>query len=424
MRRAIVAAIAVLAAASGRAQFVQYIEPGSLALEQTPTQERLESAMKEARFHLGPLRIGPWFAIKDLGYMNNVYGTTTDLKSDYTATFGAGAHAYLPVGPKLIVGAYALPEYVWWHNLASRRGWNGRGGAGLFGYFNRLTLEVQAGVSRQQQYPSSEVEVPVNVEDQHTEALLEVRVAGQLSLFGRGNLDRWRYNERGLIGSLGAELVAIERNETQAGGGVRFHFTDEISVGVGAERITTDFIHPEHDLSNSGTAPLLELDLQGAHLHATVSAIALDQRPKESSGFIKYSGTAGQFRLGWRPHGKLELAWYGARDLVYSVYAPVPYYIDERTGISAQTPLGWRSTIRAFVEAGRDTYVATPAFNGARTDDLKAYGAAFNLKLSELVTLVVGGSRTEYTTDLGAYNRSVTQVQTSLQFNSGAAAWW
>ncbi len=424
MRRGAIAAVVALSAAGAHAQFVQYTPPGSLAVEQAPTKERLDAAMEEARYRLGPLRVGPWFALKDVGYVNNVFGTTTGQQSDFTATVGVGAHAYLPAGRKLILGLYALPEYVWWRDLADRRGWNGRGGAGLFGYFNRVTLEVQAGASRQQQYPSSEIEVPVNVEDRRGEALLEVRVVGRLSLFGRGSVDRWRYNQRGVVGPLGQELLGLERDETRAGGGVRLHFSERFSVGLGVEQVTNDFTNPERDHSNSGSAPLLEVNFQGAHVRAAVSAVALDLKPEGASQFVAYTGTNGQFQLGWRPGGKVEFVVYGSRNLVYSVFTETPYYIDERTGFSVQAPLGWRSTASAFVEAGRDRYVATPGTGPAPTDDLRGYGATLSFKLGRSVSLVVGGWRTDYTTDLGLYDRSITQVQTTLQFAGGTTQWW
>ena len=424
MRRAGVVAMAVLTAATAGAQFVQYTAPGSLAVEQVPLKERLEAAMKEARYHLGPVRVGPWVALKDFGYLNNAYGSVVNPQSDITATVGVGAQAYVPVGPKVIVGLYALPEYVWWRDLTARRGWNGRGGAGVFGYFNRLTVELQGGYSREQQYVSSEITVPINLEDQKASALVELRVTGRLSLFGRGGVDRWRYNLRGLTGPLGPELTAIERNEQRAGGGVRLHLSDDFSVGVGAESLNNDFIHPEHDLSSSGTAPLLELTMKRAHVRASVSVARLDLKPKAGSSFVKYTGTMGQFQLGWRPHSRLELVWYGARNLVYSVYTPSPYFIDERTGLSAEMPFGWRSSARVFAEAGRDTYVEAPATGSVGTEDLKAWGGAFSYKLSELVAVVLSGSRTDYTTRFGPFDTSVTQVQATLQFSGGASAWW
>jgi hypothetical protein len=425
MRRAAVVAIAVLTAVTAGAQFSQYTAPGSLAVEQVPLKDRVESAMKQARYRLGPFRVGPWIALKDFGYLNNAYSTATGEQSDYTGTIGAGAQAYLPVGPELIVSAYALPEYVWWRDEPARRGWNGSAGAGLFGYFNRVTLELQGGYTRGQQYVSSEVTTPVNLEDRHADAQVEVRMTGLLSLFGRGGVHRWRYNLRGLDPSLGSSLLINERNEASAGGGVRLHLSDDASVGLGVESFNNDFIHPDHDLSSSGTAPMIELRVQRAHVRVSASAVRLDLTPKAGSSFVKYTGTMGQFQLGWRPRSRLELVWYGNRNLVYSFSQGSPYYIDERAGLSAAMPLGWRSRVRIYGETGREEYTAAPAAPAApgRTDDLKAWGGSLSFELGRDVSLAFSGSRTDYTSVLAQFARSVTQVQATLQFGGGSG-WW
>jgi hypothetical protein len=313
---------------------------------------------------------------------------------------------------------------VWWHDLSNRRGWNGAVGAGLFGYFNQMTVEVQAGGSRTQQYASSEVEVPVNLEDKRVSALVEVQVMGKLSLFARGGVDQWRYNQRGLTPDLASQLILLDRDEKRAGGGVRYHFTKTISLGLGVEQYTTDFVHPENPQSNSGSAPIAELSVKAGHLSVNVNATALDLKPNEVSKFVPYSGTNGGFRVGFRPAGRLEFEYYGGRNLVYSVEQGVSYYLDQRTGIAVQSELGWRATGRIFLETGHDDYVFESAGTAGRTDDLRAYGVTFNIRLGRVASLAVGGDRTDYTSTVAGYDRSVTQVRTGLQFSSGKAQWW
>ncbi len=424
MRTAALSAIALLAAASAGAQFTQYTAPGSLGVEQIPTQERLQDAMDDARYHLGPLRFGPWVALKDVGYVDNVFGTETNQKSDLTATLGAGVLAYLPIGHRMTLGMYALPEYVWWRDLTGFRGWNGAAGAGLFGYFNRMTVEIQAGVTREQSYASSELEVPVNLEDQPLSALLEIEVLGKLSVFGRGGVDRWRYNTRGLSPDLIAELTPLERDESHVGGGVRYHFSKTASLGVGVEQYTTDFIHEENRRSNSGLAPIAELRGEAGHVSVVANAVFLDLKPDAQSGFVAYRRTNGRFQVGFRPAGQLEVWLYGGRSLAYSVASEYSYYVDERTGIAIQSPIGWRATGRVFYESGKDGYIAESTGSFARTDDLNAYGVAADVRLGRRATLVVGADRTNYTSGLGVYDRSVTRVRTSLQLSGGKGKWW
>ncbi|MBZ5590456.1 MAG: hypothetical protein LAO05_18045 [Acidobacteriia bacterium] len=424
MRTAALSALLGLVAATAGAQAVQYTAPGSLAEEQIPTQERLKAAMDEARYHLGSLRFGPLLALKDVAWVNNVFGTETNQKSDFTATLAAGGDAYLPVGHRMTLGVYALPEYVWWRDLADRRGWNGAFGAGLFGYFNRMTVEIQACGERHQQYASSEIDVPVNQEDRRVSALVEVQVLGKVSLFARGGVDRWRYDPRGLPPETASQLTLLERDEKHAGGGVRFHFTEAISLGLGVEQYTTDFVHEEGGRSNSGPAPIAEVGVKTTHLRVVVNAIALDLNPTGRSEFIRYSGTAGDFQIGFRPTERLELEYYGGRSLSYSVQLSTPYFLDERTGVALQSPLGWRAASRIFWETGRRNYVTSAAGGSGGADHFSGYGGSFSLQIGRSASLNVWMSRSDITSAVATRNRSLTQIQASLQLKGGQAQWW
>jgi hypothetical protein len=375
--------------------------------------------MEQARYRLGPLHVSPWFALKDVAYVNNVFGTAADQKADFTATIGAGLHAYLPVGGKVIVGTYLLPEYVWWRDLSTRRVWNGTYGVGVFGYFNRVTLEARAGDSRAQQYASTEFEQPVNVRDQRASASLEVRVLGRFALFGRGSDDRWRYREQDLGTSLGSELLFLDRDEKRVGGGVRYRPSKALAIGVGVERITTEFVRPGRNRSNSGGAPLVELSMEGGHLRVVVDAVKLDLEPEDASTFIPYAGTTGHVQLAWTPRSALELQVYGGRNLVYSISEVGPYYVDERKGVGVSTRIGWRGVARLFWETGRDDYAGV-----SRTDDLKSYGAVFDFKLGRWGSFVIDGARTDYASSDVAFDRSVTRVQTSIRLTGSSAQWW
>lgn len=423
-RIAVVTLSAALLAGTASAQFVQYTPPGSLAVPQTPTKERLELAMKEARWHWGPLGLAPWLAIKDFRYVDNVFGTTAAQKSDFTATVGVGLHGYAHGGGKMILAFHALPEYVWWQDLAERRVWNGRYGAGLFGYFNRLTLEASAGTSRQQQYASSEIEQPVNLRDDRGRLLVELRVFGKLSLVAAGSADRWRYRERDFSGPLGAALVLLDRDEQRLGGGLRYHLSERSSVGVGLTRLETDFRRPERDRSNSGDAPAFQLELAGARTGANADIIFAALDPTAGSEFVPYDRPLGRVGVYVRPAARLTFRLYGSRNLVYSLEDPSPYYEDERLGLSVDSTLGWRSLLRVYAEQGSNRFVAVPGGVDELTDDVETYGAALSFTLGRGAAVVIDASRSSYTSALPGRGRSITQVQSSIQFTGRGAEWW
>ncbi|HLE60229.1 MAG TPA: hypothetical protein VI700_01700, partial [Thermoanaerobaculaceae bacterium] len=387
-------AAAILLASAAMAQFQQYIAPGSLGVELIPTKERLDTAMEEAPFRLGPLRLGLWFALQNVNWVNNVYGTAIDQKSDFTATASLGLHGYLPAGPKLVFALYALPEYVWWNDLTYLRGWNGKYGVGVFGYFNRVTLELQAADWRTQQFYSTENPIPVDLKRQRGAAALEVEVLGRLSVFGTAWENRWRYEGQAESAVPADVLQLSDRNEKSVGGGLRYRFSKSFAFAIGYEELTTDFLYDTRNRSSSGDGRFVELELRGNRLWATARATVLTLRPQGNSQFAALDTTTGRVQIGWKPGGKLEFQAYGGRNISYPLLALQSYYTDQRWGVGLQLPLGWRSTGRIFWEQGRDEYPRVTGESMERIDDSNGYGVGLNVKLGKGSAVGLEGSRT------------------------------
>ncbi len=416
-------AAASLTAGVSHAQFQQYIAPGSLGIREVPTKERLETAMKEASYHLGPVRVGTVFGLNNITYMNNVYGTAVDQVSDVSATLMAGLQGYLPAGRKLVLGAYVLPQYTWWNKLSSLKSWGGQAGVGLFGYFNRVTIELQGSNSLVPQYYSSETLVPVNTRDQRGSATLDVRVLGRLSVFASGTQDRWRY-ENQPPGDLPANVYSVsDRNESQVGGGLRYRFRENVMIGLGYESLRTEFLHELRNGSNSGNGPFVELQLQGKRLWTNVHVSNLLLEARAGSDFVRYSGPAGFLQMGWRPSGNIEVQLFGGRYLSYTVVAPAPYYVDSRVGTGVQGNFGWRTTARLYVERGRDRFAYQSGVLH-RTDDFDVIGTTLDFKIGRRSGVTLGWARTDYTSDVAGASRSIPMFQLSLRFAGSGVGWW
>jgi hypothetical protein len=413
----------MLVAGVAHAQFQQYIVPGSLGIQEVPTKERLEAAMKAARFHLGRVRLGTIVGLNNVTYTNNVYGSAGNQASDVSATVTAGLQGYLPAGKKLVFGLYALPQYNWWHTLDSLRSWGGQAGIGIFGYFNRVTIELQGSSARTQQYYSSGNMVPVNVRDQRASGTLEIRVLGRLAVFASGAQDRWRYENQPL-GFLPATVFSFsDRDETALTGGLRYRFRQGMMVGVGYGTTNTAFPNETRDRSNSGSGPVLEVQLEGKRLWANVNVSYPSLSAKAGSDFVGYSGPAGSAQVGWHPKGDLELQLYGGRYISYTVVAPFPYYVDGRIGAGAQGALGWRTAARVFYERGRDNY-AVGSDASPRSDDFDVVGLTLDFRVGRQSGITVGWNRTDYTSNAAGGSRSIPMFQLSLRLAGSGAAWW
>jgi hypothetical protein len=420
---AAVAGVCLLAGAVSHAQFQQYIVPGSLGVRELPTRERLEAAMKEAGYRLGPVRVGTVFGLNNISYMNNVYGTSTGQVSDFSATVMAGLQGYLPVGKKLVIGAYVLPQYTWWHELSYLRSWGGQAGIGFFGYFNHVTIELQGSNSLAQQYYSSETLVPVNTRAQRGSATLEVRVLGRLSVFASGTQDRWRYENQPLV-DLPADVYSVsDRNESQIGGGLRYRFKEDVLIGLGYGTLRTDFLHEIGNRSNTGSGPFIELKAGGKHFWANGSVSFASLRPVGGSSFVPFNGNAGYIQTGWQPSGNLQFQLYGGRYISYTLVTPVPYYVDRRLGVGVQGNLGWRTTARVYFERGQDDYAHRPGVL-PRSDGFDVIGLTLDLKLGRRSGISFGLNRTDYTSDTPGGTRSVPMFQLSLRLAGSGVGWW
>ncbi len=186
-----------VAALPAAAQFQQYTPPGQLSDHGPSQQVQLETALEEALWKAGAFRIQPWVGVKDAAYIDNVYATNTDAVSDFTATVGAGLRFFVPIGGKTIFSVHALPEYVWWADLADRRRLNGRYGAGLFGYYNRLEVQLSGSRNDRSAIVTPEVEQRINSRTDTAFLGLDLNLVRSLHLVAQLSHTQYRDLEEG-----------------------------------------------------------------------------------------------------------------------------------------------------------------------------------------------------------------------------------
>jgi hypothetical protein len=426
MRRLLLAASLLLAAVPARAQFVQYNAPGSLGGEAVTTKEQLEATMELARWDLGPLRIGPWFELRDVSWVQDLAGADADIEDfDLTATASAGLHAYVPFSRKLTLGAYWLPEYVWWQDNDERSLWNWRYGAGLFGYFNRLTVELRYVDERQQQYFSSEFEQLVNVNQTGPRAALDIEFLRRLHLFGSYTMDEWRYREEDLPGDAGATLLGLDRDEEIVTAGLRYTPGETVSIGAGYKWFTTDFVDPGDDRSSDGGGPTIEVNLSSKRLRFDTSLTWMELEPTDpQSAMVGFDELSGDAVVAWKPGAKLEFQLYGFSRPTYSLIDASPYYMTERLGLAVALPIGRSLATRAYWEDGQDIYSEIAGVREERRDDVSSLGLDFDLPLGRGLSFHLGGSSTEYRSDQPGTDRTVERVQMSLRLSGPGSGWW
>ncbi len=403
------------------AQFDQYSKPGRYDEQHEPKTEVIDRAIQEARWKLGRLYLDPWIALDDLAYIDNVTSQTGDqTMSDFTATAGAGLRGYLPLG-KMTLAMHALPEYVYWQDLEERRRWNGRYGAGLFGDFGPARLEITAQRDDDANFVSREVEEKVNTRDETAAVALEVDLGHGFSVFAGAAARSARFNT-GNDDVLLAELSRLERDEELLEAGVEIQLRRDWVLGLGVESSKVDF-EGSADRSNSGISPLLRLEHGSDALSLSVHLALRELEADDGGRFVPYDGVTGNLRLAWRSSNRLELELYGDRNLVYSTSDDYAYFEDTGLGAAIRLALSSRMNVRFFVEDGSADYTGFEAQAAGRTDDYQVFGGHFEVRLGRVV-LIVGGSETEYDSNLEGFDRKIRVLRSAVRFGLGSVSPW
>ncbi len=402
------------------AQFVQYTPPGRFEEERESMEGLLDRSMKDARWRWGRLFIHPWVGISDLSYIDDDGGPPggENSESDYTATVGAGVRAYLPLR-NATLALHVLPEYVWWKDSDDRRRLNGRYGAGLFTNLGRTGLEVSATRIQSAPFVSRELQQKITTRDDEGEVAVEVDVGRGVALFGGGSVRRVRF----LRASDDPERVdELERDEEVARAGVRFQLPRSLTIGLGVESSTVDFVRSE-TRSNSGTSPILQIDFDALPISFSAHLAWRDLEAETGSSFVPYDAVTGSARLAWRTTGRLDVQLFADRNLVYSASQEWAYYEDTTVGAGIRFGLSSRTSLRLFADRGRDEYSAFAASPVERRDDFDSFGGDFLFRMGRF-SVNLGATKTDYDSNLEDFDRSITVIHSGLNMAIGGSSPW
>ncbi len=429
---ALVIALSLGCAIGAEAQFNQYTAPGSLGQVQQSRKDQIKEAVKNARWHLGAVRLQPWIGIRDLSFVSDL-GLGTGQGTDVTATVGAGLKAYLPIGPKATLAAHALPDYVWWLRTKDRRRTMGRYGVGLFGYFNHLTVEATATRNESQGIVTPELQTLISHRSDRASLNLELRVTDLIWLFTRA--ERSTFNV--LLPSNGepglTPLGLLDRRETVIRSGVAYRPTTKISIGLGVERSQVEFTNREPGetgADNHGTSPSLDVTGMGNKIQFSLDLVDRRLDPWHGSGFVPFHGLTGTAQVILLPQGeesRLTYSFYGRRSLGYGITSQAATYRQDIFGAALGMELGrgqHPADLRLYVEGGPLTYLGEPLVTGQpqRRDQYRGYGATLGFLVFRNLNFTLGVSRMQYTSNLSGFDRSLTVVHGGLDLTFGSAS--
>jgi len=415
MRATIAVVLFLGTAAAAGAQFSQYTSPGGPQARLEDKKAALETAMEEARFHLGPVRIAPRFSLRDGTWVDEASGPGTD--ADVSIVVGAGVNAYLRTGRKVLFTAHVLPEYVHWQDLEERRRLNQRFGAGAYGYFNRLTVEVEARRREEQRIVTTELLQPVSEREDRFEVASEVALSGSFAIFATAEVSEYESLAEPDDPNPGVRaLLLLDRREEIFRVGGRLRRKSGLSLGLGVESSRAEFATEGLARSNSGLAPILEGRLERPRFFARADLAARSLEATQGASFVDFDQVTGGFDAGVRPTSRLELSLYGSRNLVYSLIPDYSYLTDDRLGTALSIKLGWRTSCSLYLETGTSDYTAFASTTPQRQDDLDSYGASAQMSLGRSGTLALRAGRTHFDSNLPGLDRTSTVVSAAVSW--------
>ncbi len=408
-------ALLLLALAAAPAA-AQYRAAGSDIAILPDRKSELETAMQQAPWHLGGLRVAPWIGVRDVSYVRELDAGGRQRPADLTATGGAGLRAYLPLGTHTIVAAHALPEYAWWQKEKDRNAVVGHYGLGLFSWGTRVQGELTARRVEEVAFLSSDVLVNEPIRDDEAAGSAQVRLFGSIGAYLAGTQVRTRVDATSGLTALDP-AQALDRDTTQTRLGLRYLLRgDRGHLGAGALEERTKFLGANATRSNKGSSWYAESLLHGNHLDLSLQYDSRDLQP-DGSAFPGYRAGNGQASLVLHPGWRVQYQLYGRRQLRYSALDLGSYLEESRSGAGLHFAVG-KGGVQLFYETGDDDYFGTTP----RHESVTARGGWLDIAIRRL-NLRVGGRLTRFTPD-GGGTREVREVIGALSLSFGQPGEW
>jgi len=383
-----------------------------------PLRDEVHREMEQARFHLGSLGVQPVFDLRDLGWNNNVFGSMVNPVGDFTVTAVAGATLIAPLGSKMFIRGTAVPEYTWYDKTTELRHFGGTYGGGFVGLFNRMRFDASGGYRSWVTIVNSESQATAPENLTWGRARLEVDILRRLALFGGYDLAETSYDTSGLPPETAYQVAVLDRTESSWRGGLRYKFSDQVSVGAQVEWTRANFVYEAFDRDNKSTGYLLvaRYDRPRFYLVAT-GGYREGTAQNPGSAYPPYQTGTYSFFASYLILKSLELQLYGHRRPVDSYFLDNPYYFETRTSLGTRWTVGQRVALLAYGTVGPNSYpveVSTAGNVVTRRDDTTEYGGGVEFRFYRDAVLRVVASEWRVSSNIPGYGYSIFRFSTGI----------
>ena len=374
-----------------------------------PDKEDLQEAYEEARWAAGPLRFHPWLGVRDASFVTTqvraLDGTVTET-DDFTATAGAGLRIYARSSPKWILALHALPEYVWWQDDDAKSSLNGRYGAGVFGFMNRLKVEASARRIEKQDLFSTEIQELTSVRHDVTRLGVDVEALRNIHVEAG-----FRSTEVTASDKDRDIFRRLDRTENASSVGIRLESERGFSLGLGVRDFDIELENEARNLSADGSSVYLRGAFESTRFTGLVDVEQLELSPTLGSDLSSFEELVGAVRATWELSRFLGLQLYQEQNVTFSVTEGASHFRTRRTGLTTELK-SKRSSLSLTFATGDDELVGQGG-DALRTDDVTELRAALWVPIGEL-TLQVYGTALDYDSNVDAFDRDFSSFGVAL----------
>lgn len=365
----------------------------------------------ESRWHLGPLRILPTIALRDVGYDDNLYFGSDDgePRKDFTATLSPEMRVYWPFRNAVIFHFRDNPEYAYYHRESRQRAFTNSYGAGLRALLlGRFVLSGSFGNDVHRRRLSSEFQIPANDRTRSYEAGLSYETARKTSISLTGAARKITYEEIGYNPEDGPVSRLLDREEREIGAEAYYQLFADGFLFFRGEAREYRFLDEQavwrDSASVSGWAgirfPLLGR-IRG------IFNIGYKRFDPNRAGEAPFTGLVGNTGLDLRT-GRLALRLDFARDLVFSTFADVYYFIENSARLGGSLYLTSFLKIDYDYSGGRADYSTRAGETGAegRIDRRRNHSVGLLVRVFKTAGIGLSWNSERWTSNLGNFDRA------------------
>ncbi|HPH43403.1 MAG TPA: outer membrane beta-barrel protein [Candidatus Aminicenantes bacterium] len=366
---------------------------------------------EQAFLRLGPLRLFPSLGVRDAGFDDNLYFGSDDgaPKKDFTATLSPEIRVYWPLRDVLILTFRENPEYAYFQRETRQRGFTNSYGAGFRSLLlRRFVLSGAFGNDVHRRRLSSEFQIPANDRVRSLEAGLSYETARKTSIGITGAFRRISYEEIRIDPADAPVSRLLDREEREIGaeayyqlfpdgflflrGDLReYRFRDETAAWRDAEAVS---------FWAGLRFPLL------GRIRGILNLGYKNFNPNRV-GEPPFRGLVGNTGLDLRT-GRLAFRLDFARDLVFSTYADVFYFVENSWGAGGSLYLTSFLKIDYDYSGGTADYSERAAGedSGNRVDRRRNHSLGLTVRVLRTAGIGIAWNSERWTSTLGSFDRA------------------